>query len=142
MRVGATLQPKHMELLRRICPGIKVSPKYSLPIFDQGLRGPMKVQFQQALKHYKNDGTPYRLYSRGLLEAFEDGANLNICGGPGCAKYPHELGENKLKLCGRCKDIAYCSKECQTADWEYHKKACGEPKPKRPEGRGHIMMNV
>ncbi len=28
------------------------------------------------------------------------------------------------ETCGRCKRVAYCSKECQTQDWKQHKKAC------------------
>jgi hypothetical protein len=58
MRVGATIKPEHMELLRSVYGQIRVSPKYSLPLFDSGFRGPIKKQFEQALKHYKSDGTP------------------------------------------------------------------------------------
>jgi len=28
------------------------------------------------------------------------------------------------KRCGRCKVVAYCGKEHQTADWKVHKKVC------------------
>lgn len=30
----------------------------------------------------------------------------------------------KLKKCGKCKIIAYCSEECQRKDWTKHKKHC------------------
>lgn len=30
------------------------------------------------------------------------------------------------KLCGRCKTIYYCSRECQGRDWGRHKKECGK----------------
>lgn len=33
------------------------------------------------------------------------------------------LAEN-LKMCGRCKQISYCSRECQTKHWKYHKTQC------------------
>lgn len=29
-----------------------------------------------------------------------------------------------LQRCSKCKSIRYCSKECQTADWKYHKQEC------------------
>ena len=33
----------------------------------------------------------------------------------------------KLKSCARCRKVAYCSVECQTADWKaWHKAECGK----------------
>ncbi|KAJ7623509.1 hypothetical protein FB45DRAFT_1089047 [Roridomyces roridus] len=29
-----------------------------------------------------------------------------------------------LRKCGRCKEVEYCSKECQTGHWKTHKKGC------------------
>jgi len=29
------------------------------------------------------------------------------------------------KMCGKCKLVAYCSRECQAKDWKEHKKVCG-----------------
>jgi hypothetical protein len=29
-----------------------------------------------------------------------------------------------LRLCGRCRTVSYCSRECQRADWPLHKPAC------------------
>jgi hypothetical protein len=29
------------------------------------------------------------------------------------------------KMCGKCKLVAYCSRECQAKDWKDHKKVCG-----------------
>jgi hypothetical protein len=34
---------------------------------------------------------------------------------------------NDLKSCSRCKNVKYCSRECQVSDWPSHKTAC---KPK------------
>ena len=39
-----------------------------------------------------------------------------------CLK-PGRLGED-LKLCARCKSVAYCSVECQRKNWPLHKKEC------------------
>jgi hypothetical protein len=38
----------------------------------------------------------------------------------------------KLHLCSRCKMVAYCNKECQTAAWSGHKKVCA---PKNKEAK-------
>ena len=35
------------------------------------------------------------------------------------------LRKEDQKLCARCKCIAYCSKDCQTKDWQSHKPSCG-----------------
>ncbi|KAJ7107635.1 hypothetical protein C8R43DRAFT_201046 [Mycena crocata] len=41
-----------------------------------------------------------------------------------CHRDPFQRPELKLKRCGRCKWIRYCSVECQTADYRRHKKVC------------------
>lgn len=40
-----------------------------------------------------------------------------------CNKTETELNEN-LKYCAKCRKVAYCSRDCQAADWKTHKKAC------------------
>ena len=30
----------------------------------------------------------------------------------------------RLKLCGACKSVRYCNKECQTEHWKDHKAVC------------------
>eukprot|EP00931_Biecheleriopsis_adriatica_P090297 TRINITY_DN64302_c0_g1_i1.p1 TRINITY_DN64302_c0_g1~~TRINITY_DN64302_c0_g1_i1.p1 ORF type:complete len:382 (-),score=91.58 TRINITY_DN64302_c0_g1_i1:8-1123(-) len=44
-----------------------------------------------------------------------------------CGAVGSELGR-KLLVCGRCKGVAYCSAECQRADWKVHKYDCSAPK--------------
>ncbi len=34
--------------------------------------------------------------------------------------------EKKLKKCGICRRVYYCSVKCQRADWKEHKKVCGD----------------
>eukprot|EP00984_Skeletonema_dohrnii_P007567 scaffold2763_cov88-Skeletonema_dohrnii-CCMP3373.AAC.3 len=31
---------------------------------------------------------------------------------------------NKTMYCSRCRCVAYCSRECQKADWTAHKQEC------------------
>jgi hypothetical protein len=42
----------------------------------------------------------------------------------GCKKF--DVGGTKLKRCGRCKAVRYCSEECQRKDWSKHKLTCHE----------------
>lgn len=42
--------------------------------------------------------------------------------------------EDTLKVCGHCVQYAYCSKECQVADWAQHKHVCGETEVLSSEG--------
>ena len=36
-----------------------------------------------------------------------------------------------MTLCSRCKNVNYCSKECQTPDLKKHKKQCKKPEEER-----------
>jgi hypothetical protein len=41
-----------------------------------------------------------------------------------CVKIETQIDSTLLMKCQRCKAVYYCSKECQIADWKYHKKTC------------------
>jgi MYND finger protein len=44
-----------------------------------------------------------------------------VCGNPGCGKTQEADGLSKCKTCMKA---AYCSRECQKADWPFHKRYC------------------
>ncbi|KAG7349425.1 MYND finger domain containing protein [Nitzschia inconspicua] len=46
--------------------------------------------------------------------------------------YCNKTSPTKLKMCARCKVVSYCSRDCQTAHWKAHKKAC-VPVEKEPK---------
>lgn len=52
----------------------------------------------------------------------------------GCKKSPTSLSQ-ALKRCARCKEVFYCSRECQKTDWKSHKKSCNKT-PRRPSLSG------
>lgn len=47
----------------------------------------------------------------------------HVCGVSGCLKQL-DLGSDELKLCTRCREVRYCSKECQISHWPSHKHVC------------------
>eukprot|EP01034_Spumella_vulgaris_P024662 gene24662-31031_t len=49
--------------------------------------------------------------------------------------YCGKSSAERLMLCSRCKCVAYCDKECQTAAWKGHKKVC-KPKEATPSADG------
>ena len=66
----------------------------------------------------------------------EDCGNDDVVQRAGSVDHNFENGENfdalcnrcrsqAVKLCGRCKVVKYCSRECQSQDWKEHKKICG-----------------
>lgn len=50
---------------------------------------------------------------------------------PACDPNPHyicslcKVEKENMSTCSKCKIVLYCSKECQTNDWEKHKVSCG-----------------
>ena len=52
------------------------------------------------------------------------GTSVEFGYGRGCAQCGH-LGGDQLALCGQCRVVRYCSKECQRKHWKGgHKAAC------------------
>jgi hypothetical protein len=41
-----------------------------------------------------------------------------------CARTAEEVGKEKLHICGKCRNVRYCSVECQRAHWPIHKPVC------------------
>jgi hypothetical protein len=37
--------------------------------------------------------------------------------------------QDKMKKCGRCKSVYYCSADCQKSNWATHKPSCALPEP-------------
>lgn len=139
MRIGATIKPEHMELLRGICgkaliPEAVIPEKYALPMIASeeqwgcDFYGLQMEQFIIAVTHYKNNGKPYRDNSRRIIMTNEFGAEwqqtyLHSCVAPGCGMTNVELEGKKLEKCA-CNQVAYCGRECQKEDWRYHKGVC------------------
>ena len=55
-------------------------------------------------------------------------AKMGLC--DGCLK---QFPRSQLHVCTGCMYIEYCSKECQRANWSYHKQYCGRPEVMSPD---------
>ena len=49
--------------------------------------------------------------------------------------------DNRLKKCDRCRSVAYCSRECQVADWPKHRVVCGKTSEVL-RGHGEVPANA
>jgi hypothetical protein len=50
-------------------------------------------------------------------------------------------GSASLRQCGRCRSVAYCSRECQTLDWKQrHKRLCDSYRQLTQDGVGHLLL--
>jgi hypothetical protein len=54
-----------------------------------------------------------------------DAAPSDAKGKESCVScWKEESIKREFKRCGKCKSVVYCSRECQRADWQYHKPEC------------------
>eukprot|EP00961_Rhodomonas_salina_P289727 3914677-Rhodomonas_salina.1 len=100
----------------------------------KGGRGPMVALGRRM---YGAGTDPREIFAREVMQsaAQEDGAvreavqtameeGVNKCRG-NCAKCGVRAdGSVTVSFCSGCRSVAYCSKECQKADWKAHKAAC------------------
>ena len=49
---------------------------------------------------------------------------MGICWNPQCSIPGRNVARSNTKYCSRCRSVAYCSRECQVADWTEHKLTC------------------
>ncbi|OIW22897.1 hypothetical protein CONLIGDRAFT_657872 [Coniochaeta ligniaria NRRL 30616] len=110
MRAGAKIKDEDMQHLRDLVPQINCNEGYTLPLMDEGFRGPGKRQFLAALDNY----TP------GIPRSFGEPSCFN-CGKIGADIHKH------LEKCSRCKEAWYCNRDCQRAHWKAHKPYCAAP---------------
>ena len=58
-----------------------------------------------------------------------------------CETMQAELPDDKkLRACGKCHRVAYCSKDCQKDDWRNHKKNCGPADAPNNHGNPHAPL--
>lgn len=93
MRVGARIKPEQLQHLRDLVPQIHCDDRFTLPLFDEGFRGPGRVQFLAALDHYQ----------AGVPRSFQEPSCFH------CGQIKSDIG-HALRMCGRCKRVWYCDR--------------------------------
>ena len=80
---------------------------------------------------------------------------MGICSNSHCKLPKRRVERSKVLCCSKCFQRDYCSRKCQKADWDSHKKTCGKSKKlieeqmqkyreqnKGLEGKSHHIVQV
>lgn len=54
----------------------------------------------------------------------KDITKIGYCHNPQCCIPDGDVERSKTKYCSRCRNVTYCSRECQKVDWTRHKPYC------------------
>jgi len=78
----------------------------------------LSIKFEKQFRMMNANVTDLnRDYKKILQENLDIGKKRFTCQVCGIIK-------SSMKICSRCKDAFYCSRECQAKDWKKHKKSC------------------
>jgi nucleoid DNA-binding protein len=61
-------------------------------------------------------------FNDSVINIISHTTTIKICGF--CSGTNNNQENRKLKKCGGCKKTYYCSVDCQSQDWIFHKKIC------------------
>ena len=59
-----------------------------------------------------------------IYEEVKHITKMGGCWSPNCSIPGRTLERSKTMCCSRCRNVIYCSRECQVADWSRHKPFC------------------
>ena len=94
-------------------------------------------------KAWKGLSTPNPEYSTNWMLNIIGGMNISdpqhpffqpserLAGACNTCRRTSERLKNPLKACARCKNVWYCSRDCQVKDWKIHKKVCFDKNKKK-----------
>ena len=75
---------------------------------------------QEAIKDTDNPYYCSKKFVNNVQEAIKDTDEPCCC----CKTYVNKFNKSKQYICGLCKTVNYCSKECQKSHWPNHKNLC------------------
>ena len=68
----------------------------------------------------------WKAVSARLQAEGESGALFRKCHACGKCEDKNNTNTSKFPVCGRCKNVHYCSAKCQRSDWNVHKNMCAK----------------
>ncbi|XP_068924327.1 putative protein MSS51 homolog, mitochondrial isoform X1 [Petaurus breviceps papuanus] len=104
-----------------------LSLESNVPGLSQVILKKLKMESYEEYKAVVNGATPgsgFGIHSLSdMFQRLED--TFQFCAR--CRVLPDQLPDSKiLRRCKRCRNVYYCSPECQRTDWPVHKKVCWE----------------
>jgi hypothetical protein len=98
---------------------ITISPVFSVPYLEKTNGGFEEEGLTKHMESREEEGfarhmASVKIKDEPVEEDDEKKTKCWMCGKGG-----------KLRMCNKCREARYCSRECQARDWKLHKEACG-----------------
>lgn len=85
-------------------------------------------------------GSPHELFGMSRRKANKAAASPSGSQCACCLRFAHGNEEDKMKKCSRCRNVRYCSRECQKRHWNAHKANCKKGQPRSGPPKVQVVL--